>query len=55
MFVKSDLVDKFNWPEMSPREVEFLPGDADTSTSNVEKNVTTNLTSSWSITFTACD
>ena len=34
MFVKSDLVEKFNWPEMSPHEVEFPPRNAETSTSN---------------------
>ena len=33
MFVKSDLVQKFNWPEMSPREVELSSRKAETSTS----------------------
>ena len=34
MFVKSDLVEKFNWPEMSSREVEIPPPEAETSTPN---------------------
>ena len=32
MFVKSDLVEKFNWPEMMPREVQFRLRNAETST-----------------------
>ena len=34
MFIRSDLIEKFNWPEMSPRELEFPPHNAETSTSN---------------------
>ena len=41
MFVKSDLIEKFNWPEMSPREVEIPPRNAETSTSNIPERKNT--------------
>ena len=40
MFVKSDLVEKFNWPEMSLREVKIPLREAETTTSNAVATLT---------------